>query len=560
MSTVLTKPVLLDETGQAIVGKLQDIQQAIGGTGEFIPINIRVTTPPTKTIYLAGETLDLSGMVVTLVASNGGMYDVTGDCVFSPADGSTVTSSTTEVSISYTWYKDSTVFTAVQPIGIKELASIAVTTPPTQTEYYVGDELDLTGIVVTATYADGSTSVVTNDCVFSPAEGDVLAINDTTINISYTLGAITRTATQAITVEVPIYGAEWDGTATTAWTRTDLAEDFTNPSPALSSGTGSSPFDTISPWKDIRRVADSDGGELVEIPKFYYKWTKDGSHMKLQIANEQYSGFNVSPAHADRNDGQGERDVVYIGRYTSYKNGTYLKSVSGYVPTKNLYLNSEIRGWITNYLGSEFHYMDNAMYWTVAMLYLVEFADWDIRKTIGTGGGTSSNATPEVTGQTDSMQYHTGTIAASRTTKGHVQYRYIEDFWGNVSEFIDGIWKTSNGNDVFSTKNPADYATKSNAVKIGECGDNEHRGPVVSWDIPSNSDFSYSLRPKSWTDAYDYTIYDTDKYEEKKSTSTAYMKQATPEALEIWGLFSISTASEGSTEAGIRIMKLPNNS
>ena len=218
MGTTLTKPVLLDETGQdisskinsvlkdstgqAIVGKLEDIQQAIGGTGEFIPINIRVTTPPTKTSYLAGETLDLSGIVVTLVANNGGMYDITGDCVFSPADGSTVTSSTTEVNISYTWYKDSTVFTAVQPIGIKELVSIAVTTPPTQTEYYVGDALDLTGIVVTATFADASTEDVTNQCTFSPADGSILSTTGTNnITVSLIAGVQTYTATQNITVE-----------------------------------------------------------------------------------------------------------------------------------------------------------------------------------------------------------------------------------------------------------------------------------------------------------------------------------------------------------------------
>ena len=37
--------------------------------------------------------------------------------------------------------------------------------------------------------------------------------------------------------------------------------------------------------------------------------------MKLQIADKATPGFHVSPAHADRGDGKGERDIVYIGRY-----------------------------------------------------------------------------------------------------------------------------------------------------------------------------------------------------------------------------------------------------
>lgn len=40
------------------------------------------------------------------------------------------------------------------------LVSIEITTDPTKTAYTVGDELDLTGMVVTATYTDGSTAAL----------------------------------------------------------------------------------------------------------------------------------------------------------------------------------------------------------------------------------------------------------------------------------------------------------------------------------------------------------------------------------------------------------------
>lgn len=55
------------------------------------------------------------------------------------------------------------------------VSSISVTTSPTTTEYYVGDTLDLTGLVVTATYSDGTTCVIPNSSLeFTPSDGTTL--------------------------------------------------------------------------------------------------------------------------------------------------------------------------------------------------------------------------------------------------------------------------------------------------------------------------------------------------------------------------------------------------
>lgn len=65
---------------------------------------------------------------------------------------------------------------------------LAITTPPTKTRYDIGDELDLTGIVVTATYADGTTAVVTNQCSFSPVDGATLDTSgDVTVTAAFTV-------------------------------------------------------------------------------------------------------------------------------------------------------------------------------------------------------------------------------------------------------------------------------------------------------------------------------------------------------------------------------------
>lgn len=558
MSQVLEKPILLDETGQAIAGKLDTnsaaivskldaIKDAIGTSGEFIPLMIKVTTPPTKTTYMAGETLDITGMVVMLVASNGSMIDITSgctfvpaigtpltktntsisvsyyyaendytfsttqaitvrqlssiaittpptkvdyapsdaldltgivvtatyndeytrvvtdSCTFNPADGTTLTSSDTSVTVTYT--EDGITKTATQNISVRELLSISVTNPPTTTVYTDGDTLDLTGIEVTATYDGGITTIVTNNCVFSPADGDTLTTANTSINISYTKGATTKTTTQAITVNALIYGAEWDGTATTAWTRTDNAANFTDPVPQMSNGSGgwtagSSPFDTIQPWAGMQIVNDATVGKLVSIPKFYYKLTQNNNALKIQITTSPQEGYHVSPAHMDRGDGEGERDIVYVGRYHC-KQTTYT-SEAGAKPAF-YFTRSSARTSIHN-LASDVWQMDFATKFTIWLLYLVEFADWNSQTKIGYGCGDNNNNGNM--GYTDSMTYHTGTTRASRTTYGlGTQYRYIEGLWDNVWDYMDGCYYDSSGY-LTAILNPSNFNDSSGGTRI----------------------------------------------------------------------------------------------
>ena len=84
------------------------------------------------------------------------------------------------------------------------LIGIQVTTAPTTVEYTEGDSLDLTGLVVTATFNDGSTEDVTSQCIMSPAAGTVLATTDTSVNISYTYKGTTLSTAQIIVVEVAV--------------------------------------------------------------------------------------------------------------------------------------------------------------------------------------------------------------------------------------------------------------------------------------------------------------------------------------------------------------------
>lgn len=77
------------------------------------------------------------------------------------------------------------------------LSSIAITTAPTKTTYTAGEAFNATGMVVTATYADGDTAAVTG-YTFAPT--GALTTSDTSVTVTYTENGTTKTATQAITV------------------------------------------------------------------------------------------------------------------------------------------------------------------------------------------------------------------------------------------------------------------------------------------------------------------------------------------------------------------------
>lgn len=162
-----------------------------------------VLTSPTKTSYTAGESLDLTGLTVKAKFNDGTEQDVTSECTFSPSNGTVLYENTSEVLVSWT-YGGAATYTTKQPITVKRvLTGISITTAPAKTTYYKGDSLDLTGMVVTATFSSGATEVVTSGCSFSPTNGSALSsYGAVTVKVSYTENGVTKTATTPVTVTV----------------------------------------------------------------------------------------------------------------------------------------------------------------------------------------------------------------------------------------------------------------------------------------------------------------------------------------------------------------------
>lgn len=348
-----------------------------------------------------------------------------------------------------------------------------------------------------------------------------------------------------------VYGAKWLGTSDPSWSRTDDAQELSDPVPAVSNGDGSSPFDSIMPWAGMEVVEDVEAGSLVKIPKFWYKWTKTGSEMQLQISNAPKTGFFVSPAHANRGDGVGERNFVYVGRY---------HCASDYKSKPNEYPQHSVSfsnfGTRIHLLGENIWLWDYAMYWTIRMLYLVEYANWDAQNKIGYG--CSPNGNIFKMGYTDKMVYHTGTNALNISTYGGTQYRYIEGLWDNCYDWCGGIRLSYDK--VYCENNPSEdiqgfhQGSLIFSSRPYTNSSNYHR--ISAYYIPSVNGYEYALFPS--TIGALPSVYVGDCYNCTSSGEIIYVG-GNYNKIQANGLFAVRDCNGTITSSAIgsRLMKLP---
>lgn len=434
---------------------------------------------------------------------------------------------------------------------------IGAATETVQAEYCRTKTLTLTYYTLTVTVNAGS--VVTAQCGDKTVTGTVSESGSIklylpiagTWTVTATLGDETTEGSVEVTEYkdypltlsyVHIYGASWDGTSTTKWSRTDEAAEFTDPVPYVAGASGyGSPFDNLQPWAGMVK-SERTGGTMVSIPKFWYKLTQNGRGMSIQIADRAVEGYSVSPAHMDRGDGHGERDVVYIGRY--HCNGTY-KSGTG-SPRVNM-TRSSARSGIHN-LGSTIWQSDFTMRFTLWLLYIVEFADWNSQAKIGYGCSPNSNTF--AMGYTDSMPYHTGTDQSSRATYGGTQYRNIEGLWDNVWDWCDGCYYNSNGLNVIL--NPANFSDSSNGTAVGV----PSNGWPSAFNVKTNGGFPMFIPTSaSGNDA----TYSCDSWGFGSSSPCLCVGGGYSHGSG-YGLFYVSyyAASSYSGSIGCRLQELPN--
>lgn len=267
---------------------------------------------------------------------------------------------------------------------------------------------------------------------------------------------------------VQVFGVVWDmSNNSTALKRLTVADDplklvttdiTTEPTAAVGSEGGSSPFDAFMPWKGMEEYNIMENSAIVKtgeptfsrtehdtvvyIPEFGYK--------AVEQENKIYYYISSIPSEAcPKHPGSGK----YVGKYVT---GANTVTRSGQAPLVSQ-TRDQFRQSARN-KGTGWQQWGYDTWCAIVALYIVEWADWDSQKKVGRGH-VDSNSSALQNGQTDTMSYHTGRVDGV-DGKTQIMYRWIEGLWGNVRQWVDGY--NASGTTTYFCLEPAKYKDGTN--------------------------------------------------------------------------------------------------
>jgi len=185
-------------------------------------------------------------------------------------------------------------------------------------------------------------------------------------------------------------------------------------------------------------TSGSAGDVMIEIPKCGVKIATSGTTLTVQITDNPNATGDGFHYYAHTRATEGDCDKLYVGAYVGYTSSSKLRSLSGKAPT----VNQTIGTFRTQAQANGDGY-DQISFYPLTLLqclFLIRYKNRNSQTALGRGYVDASAATNTGTTNANGMYYGTtsGTV--------HVKFAGIEDFWGNVFYFIDGIFSDASRN------------------------------------------------------------------------------------------------------------------
>ena len=244
-----------------------------------------------------------------------------------------------------------------------------------------------------------------------------------------------------------IYGVDKVGSSNpSALTRTDGAVGL---KVTVGASDITSDFDRCYPYSDMQEVTDAKGNVFIKIPKFYAKITKnaDGT-FKHQISGIRYEGFTTLFV-----DGAGnELDYILVGKYEGSGSTSLVESKSGKTVLVNITIDNFRKGCVAN--GAGYQQYDYLIDLIIKELWLIEFANTNTQA-IMQGYTDGDNSAAIATGRTDAVKTPSGSEVSNTDGAHAMKYRGIENLYGNVFKWVDGI--SFAAEKVYVCTDPASY-------------------------------------------------------------------------------------------------------
>ena len=252
----------------------------------------------------------------------------------------------------------------------------------------------------------------------------------------------------AVLEKAKIYGVDKVGSSNpSALERTDSAVGL---NVTVGASEIHSDFNRCYPWSDMEEVVDEYGNVFIKIPKFYAKITKnaDGTY-KHQISGARHDGFTTLFV-----DGKGnEIDYVLVGKYEGSGTADRIYSKAGQTVLVNLTIAQYRTGCMAN--GEGYQQYDFLIDLIIKELWLIEMKTTDSQSIMK--GNTENDAAVD-TGRTDTVATASGSEVSNTDAMHACKYRGIENPFGNVYKWVDGI--SFNGTKVYVCFDPMAYKSE----------------------------------------------------------------------------------------------------
>lgn len=452
------------------------------GTGNNIFQALEILRPPIRTVYKVGQKLDMDGVKAKVYAYGGYVYDADVDSLsFTPANGAEITAALQSVKVTYSSLDGAYEISNYLPVSV--------------------DASPAACFGVMWNYGEES-SELTRLTPESDPNGFVTACPDTE--------------------PVPYAGG-------------------TDRQP-------SSPFDNYFPWRKMQEyniVGDTvtakqgDAGfsranfdTMVYIPEFYYNVVKDETEKTIcyYVSDTMTDGFERHPG-----------SDVYVGRYHTSRQDAGSMSVSQSVA---LAISQKSFREAAKEKGQKWYLCDYFAFCAIWLLYLVEYRTWD-SSILGYGivRVLNSLASKQESGLTDDMPYHTGCVTAGAPSA--VQYRHIENPWGNVRYGLDGAFVSLH--DLYIGEDRDKYADtigQTEAALITNALTSINGYPVELQVEPAAKYAFIPSAAKSGEQSLNNPVYIPDKY-------TAYAASSSSRVVCISSHSTSSTSSSNCWKAGL---------
>ncbi len=215
----------------------------------------------------------------------------------------------------------------------------------------------------------------------------------------------------------------------------------------------------------------TDGQVMVEIPAFYMMVITIGMHHYF-LVSEEYFSFGANEAWIP--EGFNGHDKLYVGAFQGLAMtdavaavvGSVIKDTSGYTtnPTPNPFTDRTRPQFRTQCAsaGTGFAQMSHAAHEIIQILFLTEYKTWNSQTALPgyTGGGTWDYAKASPAGVSVALGNVSGSVGDGTAKGDGNSYRGIENVFGNVWVFNDGINVSfaSGSHTVYVSADPDDFA------------------------------------------------------------------------------------------------------